>query len=86
VVEVGVAEDERVGGERPRGHLAIVAVGFRPVPLKQATVERDVDAADVKPVQRPRDLIGRAVELEVAHRGCTSSRRWQVAQVAMIFP
>ncbi len=65
VIDVRVAQDERVSGDRPVGELAVSSVRVSSAALIQTAFEQDVPAAYVDSMQGTRHAVRGAVKLEV---------------------
>ena len=64
VVDVGVAEDDRVDLVRVKREVAVALPGFLAAALVQPAVEQDLVVADFEQVHRPGDAAGRPPEGE----------------------
>ena len=64
VVDVGVAEDDRVDLVRVEREVAVALPGFFAAALVQPAVEQDLVVADFEQVHRPGDAAGRPPERE----------------------
>jgi hypothetical protein len=62
VVDVGVAEDDRVDVLGAKWKVLVAIARLRPSALEQAAVQQDGAAVGVEPVHRPSDGAGSAME------------------------